>query len=102
VSQHLTTASVLVCPHGGSVVGVASQQDQLEDGYPLLSSADVFVVAGCPLTDADGRPSPCLQVEWSTTAELAVGWGHALDATSVGTCLDSTAAPQGLAVVVSV
>jgi hypothetical protein len=95
MTRYLTTASVVACPHGGTVTGVPSQSEQLQDGYPILSSADVFVVAGCPAVDADGTPAPCLQVQWSTTCDLVVAWGHALDESSTGIALDASTAPRG-------
>ncbi len=101
MAWYLTTGSEVQCPHGGTVIGVASQQDQTQGGYPLLSSTDTFVVQGCPFTNADGEPEPCLQVAWSNSAALQVGMsgGHALDEGSVGTALDGANGPQGVVVV---
>ncbi len=103
MGQFLTTASTVLCPHGAPVVGVASQSDETEDGYPLLSTTDTFVVTGCPFVDPEGQPSPCLQVTWTSSSTIPVGLsgGHALDATSVGIALDGDGAPQGPVVIAS-
>jgi hypothetical protein len=103
MSRYLTTASTVLCPHSGSVVGVASQSEATQDGYPLLASTDTFVVQGCPFTNPDGEPEPCLQVVWSSSAALQVGisGGHALDEGSVGTALDADGVPRGTVVVLS-
>lgn len=103
MGRYLSTGSVVTCPHGGSVIGVASQSEATQDGYPLLASTDTFVVQGCPFANADGEPEPCLQVVWSNSAALQVGinGGHALDEGSVGTALDAGGAPRGTVLVVS-
>jgi hypothetical protein len=103
MGRYLTTASTVLCPHGAPVVGVASQSEETQDGYPLLSTTDTFIVTGCPFVDGDGQPSPCLQVTWTTSSSLPVGLsgGHAIEDSSVGIALDGDAAPQGSVTVVS-
>lgn len=100
MSTYLTSASVLQCPHGASVTGNPSQSEQVRDGHPLLSDADTFLVHGCPFVDSAGTPNPCLHVTWTTAADLAVGWGHALDETSTGIALDAAGTPLGPVVIV--
>ena len=97
----LTTASVLICPHGGSVQAITSNVQVLAAGAPVLRSSDTFVVAGCPFV-IGVKPSPCLTVQWivADVRGQAAG-GATLSQSSVGLCLNDLQAPQGVAVIVS-
>ena len=98
----LTTASVLLCPHGGTVTATSANVRAMAGGAPIVTAADVFVVGGCPFTLPGPTPSPCVLVQWVVSAtRLAVGGPPALDASSVGLCIAATGAPQGTVVVQS-
>ena len=44
----LTTASTLMCPHGGTVTGVPSSARRSPlGGSPLVLATDTFTIAGC-------------------------------------------------------
>jgi len=94
----LTTASVLRCLHGGTIITpqvVAGLKDRLIfKGSPVLKATDTFVVAGCPF--AVGGPSPCLGARW------VGGPSDPLDRRSIGLCLSVAQAPQGPVVIVKV
>jgi hypothetical protein len=92
----LTTASVLMCPHGGTVQIVSSNTRVTAGGDPLARSTDTFIIAGCPFTIPPAEPSPCVQVQWVQTAEESQTMGDFnLTEASVGLCIAATQAPQG-------
>jgi hypothetical protein len=98
----LTTASVLMCPHGGTVTITSANARAKAGGAPMATAADTFVVAGCPFTLPGPTPSPCVLVQWIVpAARLKVSGPPALDASSVGLCIAATGAPQGAVVVQS-
>ena len=90
----LTTASVLLCPHGGTAT-VSPASTRVTAGSPLICGTDTFIVAGCAFNIA-GVPSPCVSVNWMVTAtRVQSGGALALNTASVGLCLAATQAPQG-------
>ncbi|WP_137113310.1 hypothetical protein [Mesorhizobium sp. GR13] len=63
-SPILTTASTILCPHGGRVVPTSPDGRALAMGQPTLAATGSFVVTGCPHAAPDGRPDPCATVHW--------------------------------------
>lgn len=59
----LTTASTLMCPHGGPVQIVSSNTRTQTGGAFAALSTDTFVIAGCAFMIGPA-PSPCVQVMW--------------------------------------
>jgi hypothetical protein len=91
----LTTSSVMMCPHGGTINAISSNTKTKAAGSYLLRSSDTFIIAGCPLNIA-GAPHPCMQVQWVQTAlkSKAIGdFNLTLD--SVGLCVAADQAVQG-------
>ena len=82
----VTTATVAVCPHGGSATFTAAQSRVAADGAPVILASDTVTIAGCP----------CTTVEWLLPAMRVTAAGTAVvhDA-SVGLCLSAASAPQG-------
>lgn len=100
MSALLNTASVLMCPHGGSVKAVTSNARVNAAGAPVLRSSDTFTVAGCPFTPL--TPHPCVRVKWISHALRGkVSGDFTLSADSVGLCLAGDQAPQGTVLVVA-
>jgi hypothetical protein len=92
----LTTASVLMCPHGGTVSIVSSNTQATAGGSPLVRPSDTFIIAGCPFTLPGPVPSPCVSVQWmQPDARSKAGGDFTLSEASVGMCLAATQAPQG-------
>jgi hypothetical protein len=93
----LTTASMLMCPHGGTVQIISSNTRVTAGGDFLARSSDTFIIAGCPFVIPPvGPPSPCVQVQWVQTALESQTMGDFnLTEESVGLCLAATQAPQG-------
>jgi hypothetical protein len=93
--QTITTASTLMCPHGGTVTGVPSSP-RASAGATVLRAADTFVIAGCPFLLPGGAPSPCVTVQWTVAdARVTVGGAPTLSSGSVGLCMSAASVPQG-------
>ncbi|HET9060622.1 MAG TPA: hypothetical protein VFN61_11930 [Acidimicrobiales bacterium] len=97
----LNAQASLMCPHGGTVTVVPAQTAALAGGEPVLTSADAFIVAGCPF-NISGTPSPCVSVQWASTCTAGTASGlPALSTESMGLCTAATSAPQGPLEIVS-
>lgn len=95
MSGMLTTATVMMCPHGGMVQAIPSSTAVQFGGAPVVTAADTFMIAGCPFVIAL-VPSPCLSVQWVSPAlQSQVNSNPTLTEASVGLCLAATQAPQG-------
>ena len=91
----LTTASVMMCPHGGTIQATPVSANVTAGGAPMLTAADTFLVAGCPFNIA-GAPQPCVSVQWvQSAAQSTRGGSPTLTLSSVGLCVAATQAPQG-------
>ena len=95
MSGLLNTASVMMCPHGGTVQAVTSNtRTQAGGAYALLAS-DTFTIAGCPFAIGP-TPHPCVQVQWVQPAlRSTVGGDATLTLQSVGLCTAADQAVQG-------
>ena len=83
----LTAASIMMCPHGGTVTA-SPAQDRAGAPAPLLSVADTFSIAGCIYTLPGPTSSPCTTVVWTSfNARLTVGGAPALNEASTGLCI---------------
>ena len=95
----LTTASTLMCPHGGTITATAGST-KAQAGAAVLRASDSFSVVGCPF--APSQPQPCVSVQWVQTAtKVRHGGDFVLTQASVGLCLAATQAPQGTVMIVS-
>lgn len=95
MSALITTAAVMMCPHGGTVQGVPSNPRAQAGGAPLLTASDTFVIAGC--TFAIGTLlHPCVSVQWvQPAAHSTAGGNPALTMASIGLCVAADQAVQG-------
>ena len=90
----LTAASTMMCPHGGTVTTTPGST-RANAGAPILRGSDTFVIAGCTF-QISGVPSPCVSVNWvSTATRVKHGGALVLNQASVGLCVAGTQAPQG-------
>jgi len=95
----LTTASTVMCPHGGLAQLITVNTDAVLDGAPALLQTDLHPIAGCPFTPV--AYSPCVTIRWVTGATLTKVHGvPVLLQNSVGLCLNAAQVPQGTAIVV--
>jgi hypothetical protein len=101
VGHILTTASTVMCTHGGQATLTTSNSKVLAQGAPALLETDVHPVAGCPFT-VGPKYSPCVRIEWSAGAgQVAVGGKPVLTRSSIGKCFGAEGAVQGVATVVN-
>jgi hypothetical protein len=99
----LTTASTLMCPHGGQVQLSTSNTQADIQGSPALLLSDQHTVSGCPFTLPAGKPQPCVTVRWLVgAAETKVNGTPVLLRNSVGLCFSAEQIPQGPPAVVQV
>ena len=96
----LTSASTMMCPHGGTVTATPGST-RASAGAPVLRGSDTFTSAGCPFPPT-GTPHPCVSVNWVQTAtRVKHGGDLVLNAASVGLCIAGDQAPQGTVVIAS-
>ena len=95
----LTTASSVMCPHGGQAMLVTSNARVTASGAPILLETDIHPVVGCPFTIGP-KYSPCVRIEWSAGSRaVSIGGTPVLVTTSVGKCIGAEGAPQGVAII---
>jgi len=91
----LTTASMMMCPHGGTVQAISSNTKVKAAGGYLLRSTDTFTIVGCPFV-LGIPPHPCVQVRWVQTALQSKTISNPnLTTESVGLCVAADQAVQG-------
>jgi hypothetical protein len=96
----LTTASQVMCPHGGQATLITANTQVMSDGSPVLLESDIHVIAGCPFTIGP-KYSPCVRIEWSVGTTMSNGNGTSfLNQSSIGKCLGAEGGIQGMAMVV--
>jgi hypothetical protein len=96
----LTTASTILCPHGGIAVLTTANARVTAGGAPVLLESDIHTVAGCPFVIAL-KPSPCIRIQWAAGAARAQAGAPVLAQSSIGICFSPESAPQGVAIVVN-
>jgi hypothetical protein len=90
----LTTASTLMCPHGGMVSAIPSSGRVTVAGAAAVLATDTFTIAGCAF--APVIPHPCVLVQWQLPAQRSTSGGLAtLTEDSVGFCVAADGAIQG-------
>lgn len=98
----LTTASTIMCPHGGQAILTTANSKVNAVSAQVLLESDVHSVAGCPFTLPGPKPSPCIRIEWNSGAIKAqVNGTNTLVQSSIGICYSPEGAPQGAAIIVN-
>lgn len=96
----LTTASQVMCTHGGQATLTTANTQVKADGMPALLETDIHPVAGCAFTLPGPKPSPCIRIEWTMGAVMCKSNGTpVLIQSSIGKCINAEGAPQGLAII---
>ena len=95
MAAFLTTASVMMCPHGGTVKATSSNTRVTAAGAPMLRSTDSFVITGCPFS-IGSQYHPCVTVKWVQTAQHSKIGDPTLNVDSLGLCQAGDQAVQGL------
>lgn len=81
----LTTASSIMCQHGGQAV-LKTSNSVATAGAAILLESDVHDVIGCPFYNGSNY-SPCLTIEWKAGANaVTVNGTKVLVKSSIGTC----------------
>ena len=94
MGQFVTTASTLMCPHGGTVSMVSSARVKA-NGAPVMRANDTFTIAGCPFVIGT-TPHPCVRIQWiAPSAQSGGGGDFTVTTDSSGLCLAADQAPQG-------
>jgi hypothetical protein len=94
----LTVNSTLQCPHGGAVQIITTNTRAKAAGGFIATSADTFVITGCPfqIPATPPIPSPCVTVQWLVPdVRVKVNGSFTLSQASVGLCLSAAQLPQG-------
>lgn len=87
-----TTATVMMCPHGGNVTAISANLRANAGGSPILRVSDTFIVAGCSLSGTT-PPTPCLMVQWTSASRVRAMGDTALNQSSVGLCVGGPGGP---------
>ena len=99
----LTTASTLMCPHGGSVTIASANASATAGGVPLALATDTYAITGCPFQIPVGPamvPHPCVKVQWlKTSLRTRVNGSFAIGLDGAGLCLAADQIPQGPVVI---
>ena len=91
----LNTSSVLMCPHGGTVMIVSSNTQVMAAGAPLVTASDTFTISGCTFSIGT-TPHPCVEVQWDTPDDSSqIDGDFTLSEDSVGMCVAADEAVQG-------
>jgi hypothetical protein len=94
----LTVASVMTCPHGGTVVAIPNSPRASMGGAIVVYAADTFIIAGCPFIPV--LPMPCVSVQWAQPAVSSAGpSAPTLTEDSVGFCLGAEGGVQGMVLI---
>ena len=97
----LTTASQIICTHGGTAILTTSDTKVKVESSLALLETDIHSVAGCPFTLPGPKPSPCVRIEWSAGAmQCKTDGTKVLVRSSVGKCYSAENLMQGLALIV--
>ncbi len=97
----LTTASQVMCTHGGNAILTTSNTQLQVDNALALLETDVNSIAGCPFTLPGPKPSPCIRIEWTAGATQCKSNGtKVLIQSSMGKCISAEGATQGIAIVI--
>ncbi|MEW6417497.1 MAG: hypothetical protein AB1480_05170 [Nitrospirota bacterium] len=97
----LTTASTIMCTHGGQATLFTSNARVFADGAPVLLESDIHPVVGCPFT-VGTKYSPCVRIEWSAGASRStINGTPVLIQSSIGRCINAEGATQGVAIIVN-
>lgn len=85
-----------ICPHGGQIQTVPGSPRVLLSGQPAATMADTYPIAACAFTLPNGKPQPCVLVQWLVPAvRVTIGGQPAILQTSSGLCKSAEQIPQG-------
>ena len=90
-TKTLTTASILMCPHGGQVEIISSYPTANGSQNPIATIGDTFLIKNCA-----NIIMPCFMVKWIASDTVVTVNGNAtLSEASSGLCLNTMQIAQG-------
>ena len=102
----LHVGAAITCSHVGTVSAQSSNIRVKVSGMAVVTTADVFPVAGCPFQVPIGtgtKPQPCVRIQWTVpAARVKVNGLPVLLQTSTGVGLSVEQIPQGPPIVSAV
>jgi hypothetical protein len=99
--NHLTTASTIMCSHGGRALLTTANMRVSANGSNVLLESDVHAIVGCPFT-VGNKYSPCVRIEWTAgTSRVFINGTKTLVVTSIGQCFNAEGGIQGVATIVN-
>jgi hypothetical protein len=93
----LTSADIMMCPHGGQV-SISALQSKASAGAAMVCPSDIFTVAGCAFIVALA-PHPCGTVQWQSPSTRVKAGNPVLTTDSIGLCQAADQAPQGTVII---
>jgi uncharacterized Zn-binding protein involved in type VI secretion len=63
-----------MCAHSGQAQPTSPVPNVLVNGFPIVTQAGPYVVAGCPF-NVSGSPVPCLTAQWVKAATKVFSFG---------------------------
>ena len=92
----LAVNSTLLCPHGGQITAVTTNNRVLLGGQPAVAQPDAFAVAGCAFIIPPSTPHPCVLAKWLVVAtRVTINHKPAILQDSTALCQAADQAPQG-------
>jgi hypothetical protein len=88
MGEAITNASVLTCPHGGTVT-ITPTSGLLIDESAAAAVTDEASISGCPEAD------PCTSVQWATSGVLVVGGQEIAMFPELSSCITAGGANTG-------
>ena len=100
--NYLTTNSTILCTHGGKANLLTANTKVFAARSPVLLESDIHPVIGCPFTLPNGKPSPCIRIEWSAGSIKTTANSTApILKNSIGKCYSAENLIQGVATIVN-
>lgn len=89
------------CFHQAPATTAPVQARVLVGGQPAATVSSFHTVAGCPFTLPNGKPQPCVRIQWQSPATRVQILGspalvQASPGTGLGQCLSAEQIPQGV------
>ena len=95
-SELYHVSATTLCPHAGNGSTISSNTRVKVSGMAVATVSDVTTVAGCAFTLPNGKPQPCVKVQWIVPAVRVKVMGNpVLLKTSTGLCQSAEQVPQG-------
>lgn len=92
----LQQGCTIMCPHGGQAQVVTTNTRVKAGGGFALLPTDTYIISGCIFTLPNGKPQPCVGIQWQAPAvRVKVNGTGVLLESSVGLCKSAEQIIQG-------